>query len=88
MISYLLQTLFAMKLLILRNMKLPLQQLNKTKLSYAVLVMLKACMHARFSASKWRRCEDYRGGFSAFIKAGMQLLTPLNQDHRDGKTPT
>ena len=69
-------------------MKVPLQQLNKTKLSYAVLVMLKACMHARFSASKWRRCEDYRGGFSAFIKAGMQLLTPLNQDHRAEKTPT
>ena len=32
-------------------------------------------MHARYSASKWRRCEDYRGGFSAFIKADMQLLS-------------
>ena len=36
--------------------------------------IVKACMHARCSASKWWRCEDYLGGFSAFIKVGMQLV--------------
>ena len=39
------------------------------------MYQFKSCMHASYSASKWRRCEDYRGGFSAFIKVDMQLLS-------------